>query len=352
MAATIAADVRIESLCRDFHRLRALDDFSLTVKPSEILCLLGPSGCGKSTLLRCLAGIDEPTSGRILFGGMEIFGPSRNVPPEDRGVGLVFQDYTLFPHMTVLDNVAYGLTRLGRGNARREAQASLDRLGLGARAGDYPHMLSGGQQQRVALARALAPRPAVLLMDEPFSGLDAQLREDIREDTIAILREARATAIIVTHDPEEAMHLGDRIAVMRGGKLVQAGTAKELYAHPSTLFVAQALAEVTVFPCKVRNGRAATPLGVFSAPGIADGPASLCVKQSNVKISPSCGTGLPGRVLDMRFLGSHVLYHVAVGGFDDALKVKICGAPTVKAGDDASLDLEPDAVTVFASDAA
>ncbi len=350
MAATIAANVEISALCRRFGRLRALDDFSLTIHSGEVLCLLGPSGCGKSTLLRCLAGIDEPSSGRIAIGGLEVCGAGHFVPPEHRGVGLMFQDYTLFPHLTVIDNVAYGLTRLGKENARSEAQAALDRLGLGQRAGDYPHMLSGGQQQRVALARALAPRPAVLLMDEPFSGLDSQLREEIREDTIAILREARATSVIVTHDAEEAMHLGDRIAIMRSGRLLQVGTAKELYEKPRSLFVAQTLSEVTAFACKVRNGRAATPLGVFSAQGVPDGPGSICVKQSRVEISPRTPDGLPGRVLDMRFLGSHVLYHVAVAGLEQPLKVKICGAPRVKTGDDVSLDVRPDAVAVFPGD--
>lgn len=348
MAATIAADVQIESISRLYGQFAALRDFSLTVKEGEILCLLGPSGCGKSTLLRCIAGIDAPDSGRILIGGAEVFGPSHFVEPEHRGVGLMFQDYTLFPHMSVIDNVAYGLTRLGKANARREAQAALDRLGLGQRADDFPHMLSGGQQQRVALARALAPRPAVLLMDEPFSGLDSQLREEIREDTIAILREARATAIIVTHNPEEAMHLGDRIAVMRAGRLLQAGTASELYNSPRALFVAQTLSEVSVIPCRIRNSRAATPLGVFSAPGLTDGPGSLCVRQSSVEIMPRCGSGLPGHVLDMRFLGSHVLYHVMVAGLDEPLKVKICGSATVKPGDEVSLEIGPEAVNVFA----
>lgn len=350
MAATIAADVVTESLCRRFGQITALDHLSLRVNAGEVLCLLGPSGCGKSTLLRLLAGVDEPCSGRILIGGAEVAGPNRFLPPEMRGVGLMFQDYTLFPHMNVIDNVAYGLTRLGRATARREAQAALDRIGLGARAQDYPHMLSGGQQQRVALARALAPRPAVLLMDEPFSGLDSQLREEIREDTIAILREARATAVIVTHDPQEAMHLGDRIAIMRGGRLLQVGPAEELYERPHTLFVAQTLSEVSVFPCRVRNGRAATALGVFPASGVADGPASMCVRQSSVQIAPRESEGLPGRVLDMRFLGSHVLYHVAVAGLDEALKVKICGAATVRTGDDVSLDIGPGAVTIFAQE--
>jgi iron(III) transport system ATP-binding protein len=347
MAATIAADVRLDHVCKSFGGLRALDRVSLTVGAGEVLCLLGPSGCGKSTLLRVIAGVDEPDAGEIAIGGAVVASPKRFLPPERRGVGLMFQDYTLFPHLTVIENVAYGLTRLGRAVARREAQSALDRIGLGNRGQCYPHMLSGGQQQRVALARALAPRPAVLLMDEPFSGLDAQLREEIREDTIAILREARATAIIVTHDPEEAMHLGDRIAVMSQGRLLQAGTAEELYTAPRALFVAQTLSEVSVFPCKVRSGRAATALGVFPAFGVRDGAATLCVKQSAVVIEPATREGLPGRVLDMRFLGSHVLYHVAVAGLDAPLKVKICGAAAVKPGDDVCLHLQPGAVTVF-----
>jgi iron(III) transport system ATP-binding protein len=261
----------------------------------------------------------------------------------------MFQDYALFPHLTVLQNTAFGLTRLSRKNAKAEALAALDRMGLGAHIHSYPHMLSGGQQQRAALARALAPRPGVLLMDEPFSGLDAKLREEVRETALTVLKEARATAVIVTHDPEEALHLSDRVAVLRKGRLIQAAAPTELYNNPADLYVAQTLSGVTVFPCHVRQRRAVSALGVFPAPNMADGKASLCVRESAVGISPAGNGGIGGRVLDRRFLGSHVLYYVAVPGLDKALKVKICGTGTLQPGDDVSLEIGARAVMVFAN---
>ena len=201
----------------------ALEAVSLVVEPGEIVCLLGPSGCGKTTLLRIAAGIERQTSGRILIDGTELAGPGTFIAPEKRGIGLMFQDYALFPHMTILDNVMYGLKALPRGDADIAARRALSRVGLADYAGEYPHLLSGGEQQRVALARAIAPRPGVLLMDEPFSNLDRRMRDDVRDETIAMLREARATTIVVTHDPEEAMRMADRIALMRAGRLVQVG---------------------------------------------------------------------------------------------------------------------------------
>ena len=225
-AATFAARVTFEAVERRYGETYALRDFSLDVAPGEVVCLLGPSGCGKTTLLRVAAGIEKPSAGRILINEHEIAGPNRFVPPEQRGVGLMFQDFALFPHLTILENVAFGLKALPHAEARREAYLLLSRVGLERYAHDYPHILSGGQQQRVALARAIVPRPAVMLMDEPFSGLDVQLRESMQEETLALLRETRATSVIVTHHPEEAMRLADRIAVMRRGRLVQAAAPR------------------------------------------------------------------------------------------------------------------------------
>ena len=219
-----------------------------------MLCLLGPSGSGKTTLLRIAAGIEPQTLGRVLLNDREIAGPSVFLPPEQRSIGLVFQDFALFPHLTILDNVRFGLTALSREEARREAHIALSRVGLEHHANSFPHVLSGGEQQRVALARALAPRPAVLLMDEPFSGLDSRLKDTVRAETLAILRESRATAIVVTHDAEEAMRLGDRIALLKSGRLVQAGRAEELYLKPADLFVAGFFSELNVFESRVRGG--------------------------------------------------------------------------------------------------
>jgi iron(III) transport system ATP-binding protein len=192
---TFAARLTFDDVSRRYGATLALDHVTLDIAPGEILCLLGPSGCGKSTLLRIAAGVERPSAGRVLLDEQEVAGPERFVPPEKRGVGLMFQDFALFPHLSILDNVAFGLKSLTRREAKAEARAALERVGLAHYAGEYPHILSGGEQQRVALARAIAPRPSVLLMDEPFSGLDPRLREKMREETLAILHETHATSI-------------------------------------------------------------------------------------------------------------------------------------------------------------
>ncbi|MGO4836504.1 ABC transporter ATP-binding protein, partial [Rhizobiaceae sp. 2RAB30] len=196
---TFAARLGFENITHTFgNGSETLRGVSLAAEPGEVLCLLGPSGSGKTTLLRIAAGIEAQTTGRVLLNDREIAGPSAFLPPEQRSIGLVFQDFALFPHLTILDNVRFGLTALSREEAKREAMIALSRVGLDHYAGTYPHVLSGGEQQRVALARAIAPRPAVLLMDEPFSGLDSRLKDAVRAETLDILRRSRATAIVVT----------------------------------------------------------------------------------------------------------------------------------------------------------
>ena len=237
-------------------------------------------------MLRIAAGIEKPSAGRVLLNELEVAGPDRFVPPEKRSVGLMFQDFALFPHLTIAANVAFGLKSLGKDEAQRQAMAALGRVGLARYADEYPHVLSGGEQQRVALARAIAPRPAVLLMDEPFSGLDVQLRDSMQEETLALLRETRTTCIIVTHHPEEAMRLGDRIAVMRGGRLVQEGAGEDLYRHPADLFVARLFSEINEITASVDGTRVVCALGDFPAPGFEDGEiVKLCVRQRAVQLS-------------------------------------------------------------------
>ena len=324
--ATFAASLTFENVERRYGETHALAGVSLEIKPGEVVCLLGPSGCGKTTLLRLAAGIEKPSAGRILISDVEVAGPNRFVPPEQRGVGLMFQDFALFPHLTILDNVAFGLKSLPREDARREALAILARVGLDRYAGDYPHILSGGQQQRVALARAIVPRPAVMLMDEPFSGLDVQLRDSMQEETLGLLRETRATSMIVTHHSEEAMRLGDRIAVMKAGRLVQVGKAEELYHHPAALFVARLFSEINEVGCRVSSGEIDTPLGRLAAPGLADGTAAtLCIRERGTILKPANGKtrdGLAGRVQHIKFLGDAVRVEVAVEGFETPLHVR------------------------------
>jgi iron(III) transport system ATP-binding protein len=347
---SFAARLTFEDVSRRYGETLALDHVSLDIAPSEILCLLGPSGCGKSTLLRVAAGVERPSAGRILLDGQEVAGPNAFVPPEQRGIGLMFQDFALFPHLTIRDNVAFGLRSLGRGEARSEARAALERVGLAHYAGEYPHILSGGEQQRVALARAIAPRPSVLLMDEPFSGLDPQLREKMREETLAILHETRATSIVVTHDAEEAMRMGDRVALMRKGRIVQTGKALDLYRAPKDIFAARAFSDLNELAARVEVGSAATPLGRFGADGLADGTeAIVCVRQRGVRLLRS-GEGVPGRVLDARFLGDVALVEIAVEGLDAPLLARIRESDVPPLGSEIGVGVDSGAVLVFEAD--
>jgi iron(III) transport system ATP-binding protein len=348
-AVTFAARLTLEDVSRRYGEVLALDGVSIDISPSEVLCLLGPSGCGKSTLLRVAAGIERPSSGRILLDGQEVAGPDNFVPPEKRGIGLMFQDFALFPHLTLLDNVAFGLKSLTRSEAKREARAALERVGLAHYAGEYPHILSGGEQQRVALARAIAPRPSVLLMDEPFSGLDSRLREQMREETLAILHETRATAIVVTHDAEEAMRMGDRVALMRQGRVVQTGKALDLYRAPKDILTARTFSELNELAARIEGGNAATPLGRFAANGVPDGAdAIVCVRQRGVRLR-GAGQGVPGRVLAARFLGDVALVEVAVQGLDAPLFARVAESDVPPQGTEVGVVIEPGAVLVFAA---
>lgn len=312
---SFAARLEFENISHAFATGNdTLRDVSLAAEPGQVLCLLGPSGSGKTTLLRIAAGIEPQLSGRVLLNDREIAGPSIFLPPEKRSIGLVFQDFALFPHLTILENVRFGLTALSRAEALREAHASLTRVGLESYANSYPHALSGGEQQRVALARALAPRPAVLLLDEPFSGLDSRLKDSVRAETLAILRQSRATAIVVTHDAEEAMRMSDRIALLKDGRLVQVGSAHDLYHRPVNLFSAGFFSEINVFECRAASGRVETPLGTFDAAGFEDGAnASVAVRIVGVEPDEKHGE-IEARVISRRFLGDAEFFEFAVAG--------------------------------------
>ncbi len=332
---------------RRFGPITALKAFSLDIAPSEIVCLLGPSGCGKTTALRIAAGVDHPSEGRILLDGNEVAGPSRFVAPEMRGVGLMFQDFALFPHLTVLQNVAFGLRGLGSAETRREAVAALDRVGLAHYAAEYPHILSGGEQQRVALARAIAPRPSVLLMDEPFSGLDSRLRETTRDDTLAILRETKATCVIVTHAPNEALRMGDRIAVMRGGTIIQCGTADALYNEPRDIDVARTFSRMNEFGGRVVSGAVASPLGAIPAPGVREGSeAVVCVRQSAMRLG-AAGRGTGAQIRAVRFLGDTALVELGVEGCDEPLVAQLAQAEAPHPGEVVGLSIAQGGAMVF-----
>jgi iron(III) transport system ATP-binding protein len=347
--ASIAARLTYEHVHHRYGATEAVTDFSLDIAPGEIVALIGHSGCGKTTVLRLAAGIEAPLTGRILINNQEVAGGGVFLPPEQRGVGLMFQDYALFPHLTNLANVMFGLRGLPRDDAVTEARLALDRVGLADYADAYPHMLSGGEQQRVALARAVAPRPSVLLMDEPFSGLDRSLRDEVREDTLAVLRESRVTCVIVTHDPEEALRMADRIALMRAGTLVQADVPEAVYRRPADLFVARFFCELNEIGGTVRDGRVDTPLGAFPAPGLAEGSSAVvAIRPTGIRLRPA-GDGIPGRLEGRRFLGVVDMFEVAVNGVDRLLKGRTRETISFAARDEIGVAVDPAEVLVFAA---
>lgn len=344
---TFAASLNFEDIHHHYNGKQTVRGISLEARPGEVLCLLGPSGSGKTTLLRIAAGIEVQTSGRVSIDGREVAGPERFVPPEKRGVGLMFQDYALFPHLSVLDNVRFGLTALPQGEASAEAMLALERVSLAHYAHKFPHALSGGEQQRVALARALAPRPGVLLMDEPFSGLDSRLKDAIRADTLDVLRQTRATAIVVTHDAEEAMRMADRIALLNNGTLVQVGRSQDLYRKPQSLFAAGFFSEINVLRGQVRSGRVESPLGSCDGGIIGNGQqVDIAVRISSVFVRAE-GVGVPARILSRRFLGVVELLTLAVDGMDEPLRARIRADQLSDGLTDVVVNVAPEDILVF-----
>jgi iron(III) transport system ATP-binding protein len=294
----------LDGVSRRFGATPAVDELSLTIEPGEIVCLLGPSGCGKSTTLRIAAGLETLEAGKVLIGGEEVARPGWQLPPEARNVGLVFQDYALFPHLSVAENVAFGLNHMDSGQKSSRVAMILARLGMEARGDDYPHTLSGGEQQRVALARAMAPEPGLMLMDEPFSDLDTRLRERTRADALAVLRDAEVATLLVTHDPDEAMRMADRIALMRAGRLIQLAEPSDLYHRPANRFAASFLADINELQGVVEAGSAKTPLGEVTAAGYAEGArVDVLVRPEGVLLDGEghCGA----EVIAARSLGAY-----------------------------------------------
>ena len=347
-----APALSVEHIGQSYGVVAAVDDVSIELATGDVVALVGHSGSGKSTLLRLIAGLERPATGTVAIGGRVVCGGGRFVPPEKRGVGMMFQDYALFPHLSVIDNVMFGLNRLRRAEARARARAGLDAVGLAGRAKAYPHALSGGEQQRVALVRALAPRPAVLLMDEPFSNLDRRTRDLIRDDTAAFLRNAGTTAILVTHDPEDAIRMGGRILVMQAGRILQGGTADELHRRPRSLAVARFFSAFNEIAGVCRGGALVTPLGAFPAPGLAEGAAAIaCVRPRDIAFAAagaSARTG--GTVVSRAFSGDDEVLTVAVPGLSRPLRVRAPPDMVAAAGDSVSLAVSAASVPVFAAD--
>jgi iron(III) transport system ATP-binding protein len=304
--------LEVNHLTKRFPRAEqpAVDDISFALPPGEILALVGPSGCGKTTTLRLIAGLERPDRGAIRLNGREVAGPGSFVPPERRQVGLVFQDHALFPHLTVAQNVAFGLAGRPRGEIRAAVAEMLRLVGLEALAGRHPHALSGGERQRVALARALAPCPLLLLLDEPFSSLDADRRGEMREQVRAILKGRGVTAVFVTHDQEEALYMGDRLAVFQHGQIEQIGGPEEIFHAPATRFVAEFMGDSDFLAGRVAPGGIETSLGLLPQP--VDLPPGAAVEVALRGDDVSFDVGEPGNgiIAERFFRGAFNLYRL------------------------------------------
>jgi len=326
MSAVPAGEVTIAGLGKAFDAVTVLDGVDLRVPSGGLTVILGPSGCGKTTLLRLIAGFERPDRGTIAIGGQTVCDARQQLPPERRRIGYVAQEGALFPHLSVADNIGFGLPRAARRDRERIA-ALLALVGLDPDlAARGPHQLSGGQQQRVALARALAPEPRVVLLDEPFSALDAGLREGTRRAVAAALAAAGATAILVTHDQDEALSLGTQIAIMRGGRLAQVGSPADLYGGPADRDLATFLGDATFLSATVRDGQAVCVLGTLPLRDPApDGPAEIMLRPEQIAIAPSGAGGVTACVLGSTYYGKDATVRLHLPAVDATITARVPG---------------------------
>ncbi|RED12847.1 ABC transporter ATP-binding protein [Pontivivens insulae] len=350
--------LELKSVTRRFDGQPVVDGIDLTLRAGEVACLLGPSGCGKSTTLRLAAGVDSPDGGEVLIDGEVVADGRRNLPPEHRSIGLMFQDFALFPHLDVARNVAFGLSG-GKAEQMARVTELLGKVGLAGYEGKFPHQLSGGEQQRVALARALAPRPAIMLMDEPFSGLDKRLRDGIRDETLDILREEGTAVLLVTHEPDEAMRMADKIALMRNGRIVQVGNPYSVYTKPVDKEAAAFFSDINVVHGVVASGSAETPFGQFLTPGLVDGAdveiifrpqhLRLDFPRKGAPVRPTVEHGVPamGTVARVRFVGNQSIVELEMEADQSIVRAIIPGVFMPPEGTPLVLSLRRDICHVF-----
>jgi iron(III) transport system ATP-binding protein len=336
--------VRVRGLSKSFGAIEAVRELNLEIERGELMAVLGPSGCGKTTLLRVIAGFEQPDAGCVVVSDEVVAGPGRIIPPEKRRVGMVFQDYALFPHLSVEGNVAFGLTSRPREERDALTQRTLELVGLQHKARCNVHELSGGERQRVALARAMAPEPELVLLDEPFSSLDATLRGGLRREVELILRDAEATALLVTHDQEEALSLADRLAVMRDGEIVQVGPPVEVYGKPATRWAAQFVGEVNVLSGIARGSGVETELGVFDLRVPASGSVHVAVRPEQLELRSDGNTN--AEVIAREFRGHDVLYRLRHEG-GKTLLVQLPSLELHEVGDSVFVRPSPAAVTAL-----
>ena len=327
------------NITKKFDSQNVVENLNLSILPGKVTCLLGPSGCGKSTTLRIAAGLEEQDSGIVKINGNLISEPKVcHLPPEKRNIGFMFQDFALFPHLTVKKNIEFGITRNRyKSFDNFSTDHILKKIGLDGFQQKYPHTLSGGEQQRIALARAISSIPVVMLMDEPFSGLDKRLRDEIRDETIEILRNEGVAVLIVTHEPEEAMNMADNIALMRGGKIIQQGAPYNIYNNPIDKNVASFFSDINTLHGKVKDGRTETPFGPFITPGFKEGSnVDIIIRPQHLKIDfdrngkgpiPTIQDGVParGKVSFSKFIGKESILELIMERDGSKLKVSIPG---------------------------
>jgi len=326
----------------------AVDDVSLSVYEGELLTLLGPSGCGKTTTLRLLAGLEEPTAGTVSLAGDVVAGPDTFVDPEERDVGLVFQDYALFPHLTAAENVAFGLADADEAEREARVDELLDLVGLRSHREHRPDQLSGGQQQRIALARSLAPEPEILLLDEPFSNLDVSLRVEMREEVRRILKEAGVTAVSVTHDQEEALSISDRVAIMNGGRIEQVGKPESVFENPRSRFVADFLGRASFLSGRVEGEAVETPLGTLPFERL-NGPVEsydgaeidVLLRPDDLRAVPTDEATADGRIANRQYNGPSFIYRVDLDG-SDALRCLHNHSETFEHGQPVAVEIVAD----------
>lgn len=328
---TVEHDVVLAGVMKSFGEVAVLTNFDLQVAAGEFHTVLGPSGSGKTTALRIIAGFESPQAGTVHVGGRQVAGPTRFVPPEDRRVGMVFQDFALFPHLTVGANIGYGVR--SNSEKRRRVAELLAMVGMAGFERRFPHELSGGQQQRVALARALAPRPKVVLLDEPFSNLDASLRDRVRTDIKQILTEARTTVLFVTHDQEEALSLSDRVSVIREGKVIQTASPADLYRRPIDQWTASFLGEAQFLRGHARGGIVQTRYGSFSTS--LEGPVVVMVRPERVFLRQ----GDDGIVIRRQYFGHDQLITIALADGAE-LSARVGPLPDLAIGERVGLEIE------------